>query len=248
MSAPNKSTTVVLVHAAWADGSSWNKVIPRLQKRGLEVVSAQIPLTSLADDVAAVRRELARLQGPVVLAGHSYGGAVVSAAAAGEDQVEALAIIAGMAPEEGETVGALLHRDPPHPQMAQPVPDESGFLRLPEGAFANAVAPDSSAEECALMQVVQRPLSVKCITEPMPKPGWEEKPSWFLIAERDRMISPVTQRFLAERMKARIDAQDVDHTPLSSAPEKVVRLIAEAVDSSLFNARLAAPLLIGSTA
>jgi pimeloyl-ACP methyl ester carboxylesterase len=248
MNGAKKSITVVLVHAAWADASSWNKVIPRLQKRGLQVVSAQIPLTSLLDDVDAVRRELARLQDPVVLAGHSYGGAVVSAAAAGEEKVEALAIIAGMAPEEGETVAALLHRDPPHPQIAQPVPDERGFLRLPEGAFANAVAPDSSAEECALMQVVQRPLSVKCITEPMPKPGWKEKQSWFLIAERDRMISPVTQRFMAERMKARIDAQDVDHTPLSSAPEKVVRLIVEAVDSGVFDARLAAPLLIGSTA
>jgi len=246
LNAAHKNTTVVLVHAAWADGSSWNKVIPRLQKRGLQVVSAQIPLTSLSDDVAAVRREVARLQAPVVLAAHSYGGAVISAAAAGEAKVKALAIIAGMAPDEGETVGALLHRDTPHPQMAQPVPDESNFLRMPEGAFANAVAPESSAEESALMQVVQRPLSVKCITEPMPKPGWKEKPSWFLVAERDRMISPVTQRFMAERMKAHIDVQEVDHTPLSSAPEKVVRLIMEAIDSPL-NASLAAPLLIGST-
>lgn len=221
--------TIILVHAAWADGSSWSKVIPRLQALGLNVVAAQIPLTSLSDDIAAVRREIDRVDGPVVLAAHSYGGAVISAAAAGESKVQSLVIIAGMAPDAGETIAALLQRDPAHPLHVGPVPDAHGFLRLPERAFAQSVAQDSTPGETSLMQVVQRPLSVRCITEPMPTPATREKPTWFMIAERDRMISPVTQHFMAERTNAHLDIQDVDHTPLSSAPEKVVSLIQRAI-------------------
>lgn len=228
-----KDATVVLVHAAWADASSWNKVIPQLQGLGLEVVSAQIPLTSLKDDVAALQRVLAKVQGPVVLAAHSYGGAVITAAAAGETKVKGLAFIAAMAPDEGETVGQLLHRAEPHPKAPQLTPDENGLLWMSAEGFANAVAHQSPPGETALMAATQKPIALKCLGEPMTKPAWKEKPSWFLLALNDRMISPVTQRFMAERMKARIDSRDVDHAPLSSDPDSVVRLIVEAVDGSL---------------
>ena len=227
-----QNTTVVLVHAAWADGSSWNKVVPPLQRLGLNVVSAQIPLTSLTDDVVAVQRLLGRVGGPVVLVAHSYGGAVITAAASGLSRVKALVFIAAIVPDEGETVGQLFHRAEPHPKAPQLVPDENGLLWMSAEEFANAVAPDATSEEIAFMTATQKPIALKCLGEPMTKPSWRKKPSWYMVAERDRMISPVTQRFMAERMKAHIDSQAADHTPLTSAPESVVRLIMEAVEGT----------------
>jgi len=224
--------TVVLVHAAWADGSSWSKVIPQLQRLGVQVVSAQLPLTSLTDDVVAVQRVLRRASGSVVLAAHSYGGAVITGAAAGQPMVKALAFIAALAPDEGETVGALFHRVEPHPEAPPLVPDESGLLWMSADGFANAVAPDATSEEIAFMAATQKPIALKCLGEPMTKPAWKEKPSWYLLAEKDRMISPITQRFMAGRMSALIDSLAVDHTPLASAPECVVQLIMKAVTGS----------------
>ena len=229
----HQNATVVLVHAAWADGSSWNKVIPQLQRLGLQVVSAQIPLTSLTDDVVAVQRVLGRVSGSVVLAAHSYGGAVITAAASGLSRVKALVFVAAIAPDEGETVGQLFHRAEPHPKAPQLVPDENGLLWMSAEGFANAVAPEATSEEIAFMTATQKPIALKCLGESMTKPGWKEKPSWYMLAEKDRMISPATQRFMAERMKAHIDSQAVDHMPLASAPESVVRLIVEAVDELL---------------
>lgn len=227
-----QNVTVVLVHAAWADGSSWSKVIPQLQQAGLQVVSAQITLTSVTDDVVAVRRVLARVSGPAILVAHSYGGAVITGAAAGQPMVKALVFIAAMAPDEGETVGQLFHRAEPHPNAPQLVPDENGLLWMSAEGFANAVAPDATSEEIAFMAATQKPIALKCLVEPMTKPAWKEKPSWYLLAEKDRMISLVTQRFMAGRMSALIDSLAVDHTPLASAPESVVRLIVEAVDAT----------------
>jgi pimeloyl-ACP methyl ester carboxylesterase len=220
------------VHAAWADGSSWAKVIVQLHRLGFPVVSAQIPLTSLTDDVLALRRVLGKMSGPVVLAAHSYAGAPITAAAFGQHNVKALVFIAAIAPDETETVGQLFHRAEPHPNAPQLVPDEDGFIWMPVEGFANAVAHEATPEETALMTAAQKPIALKCLGEPMTKPAWREKPSWYLLAEKDRMISPVTQRFMAERMKANIDAQPVDHTPLTSAPEKVVRVIVAAADGT----------------
>ena len=227
-----QNVTVVLVHAAWADGSSWSKVIPQLQQASLQVVSAQITLTSVTDDVVAVRRVLARVSGPAILVAHSYGGAVITGAAAGQPMVKALVFIAAMAPDEGETVGQLFHRAEPHPNAPQLVPDENGLLWMSAEGFANAVAPDATSEEIAFMAATQKPIALKCLVEPITKPAWKEKPSWYLLAEKDRMISLVTQRFMAGRMSALIDSLAVDHTPLASAPESVVRLIVEAVDAT----------------
>jgi pimeloyl-ACP methyl ester carboxylesterase len=226
-----QNLTAVLVHAAWADASSWNKVTLQLQKLGMRVRSAQIPLTSVTDDVAALKRLLRQVEGPVVLAGHSYAGAVITAAATGNSQVKALVYVAGIAPDENETVGSLFHRAAPHPEAPQLAPDAEGFLWLPLGAFAKAVAPDASSEETSLMDVTQHPIALKCLGEPLPAPAWKEKPSWYLLAKKDRMISPDTQRFMAERAKARIHAVDVDHTPLASAPQIVTRVLVEAADA-----------------
>ena len=228
-----KDATVVLAHAAWADASSWNKIIPQLQRIGLQVMSAQLPLTSLLDDVAALQQALARARGPVVLAAHSYGGAVITAAAVGKSQVKALVYIAAMAPDEGELVGQLLQRAEEHPKAPQLAPDENGLIWMSAEGFANAVAPESSPEELALMTATQKPINVKCLGEAMSRPAWREKPSWYLLAEKDRMIAPATQRFMAERMQAHIDSRDVDHTPLASAPESVARIIVTAVDGSI---------------
>ena len=223
--------SVVLVHAAWADASSWNKVIPALQRKGMQVLAVEIPLTSLSDDAATVRRTLKRVSGPVVLVGHSYGGAVVTAAGSGDLNVKALVYVAAMAPDEGETVGQLLHRSTPHVSAPALVPDENAFLWMSAKGFADAVAHDSSAEDAELMAATQKPIAIKCVEEPMSRPAWRDKPSWYLVAERDRMIAPETQRFMAHRAGSHILAMELDHTPLASAPDQVLAIITEAVDA-----------------
>jgi len=232
MSKTNTRATVVLVHAAWADGSSWNKVTEELHRKGLKVLAAQIPLTSLADDVASLQRVLLQQEGPLVLAGHSYGGAVITAAAAGNPYVKALIYIAAIVPDEGETVGEVFHRVPPHPSAPKLQPDANGFLWLGVDAFRTAVAPDASHAETALMAATQKPISLSCLGEPMGMPAWKEKPSWFLIAEKDRMVSPETQRFTAARMKSKVVSLPADHTPLASRPDAVAWWISEAAKNS----------------
>ncbi len=147
MSNQNAKATAILVHAAWADGSSWNKVTEELQRKGVNVVAAQIPLTSFTDDVASLRKVLLRQEGPLVLAGHSYGGAVITAAAAGNPKVKALVYVAAIVPDEGETVDDVFHRVAPHPSAPKLQPDADGFLWLNVEAFRAAVAPDASLSD-----------------------------------------------------------------------------------------------------
>jgi pimeloyl-ACP methyl ester carboxylesterase len=222
----NGNITVVAVHGAWADGSSWKDVILGVERDGLRIVAAPTPLTSLDDDIDALKRALARSQGPVILAGHAYAGAVV--AAVNDARVKALVYIAGLAPDEGETVAQVFYRNEKHSQSPQLAPDADGFIWMPDEGFRNAFSQHATPEQIALSTAVQRPIAVKCIQEPVPKPAWRSKPSWFLIAEEDRMINPKTQRFMAERMGARARSLAVDHTPLLSAPERVVDIIMEA--------------------
>jgi pimeloyl-ACP methyl ester carboxylesterase len=228
------NATVVLVHGAWADGSSWKDVILSLEKQGLRVIAAPIPLTSLSDDAEALRRVIARTTGPVILAGHAYAGAVI--ATSDDDRVKALVYIAALAPDEGETVAQVFYRDEPHPLAPRLAPDSDGLIWMPEDGFRDAFAHLASADQVALSKAVQRPIAVKCIQEPAPTPAWRSKPSWFLIAEQDRMINPKTQRFMAERMKATTRSLEIDHTPLLTAPESVVAIIAEAISSVFVNA------------
>jgi pimeloyl-ACP methyl ester carboxylesterase len=220
----------VLVHGAWADGSSWNDIIGPLLSKGLNALAAPIPLTSLSDDIAALDRALERTDGPVVLVAHAYAGAVISASA--NERVQSLVFIAALAPDEGETVAEVFYRETPHLQAPQLAPDAHGFIWMPQQGFGAAFSQHASPERTALFAATQRPIAVACIQEKAPAPAWKVKPSWYLVAEEDRMINPATQLFMAQRMGARIRSEKVDHTPLVTAPEPVLEVILEAAASS----------------
>ena len=225
------NAAIIVVHGAWADGSSWQAVIRPLEERGLHVIAAPIPLTSLSDDAAALKRAIARTEGPVIVAGHAYAGAVI--ATANSERIKALVYVAALAPDEGETVAQVFYKDETHPKAPQLAPDADGFIWMPDEGFANAFAQNASAEQIALSKAVQRPISVNCIQEAAPAPAWKLKPAWYLIAEQDRMINPETQHFMAERMKATVRPFEVDHTPLLTAPDNVVDVILEAAAATL---------------
>ena len=225
-----KRTTFVLVHGAWADGSSWEPVISSLQKQGFNVVAAPIPLTSLSDDAAALKRTIARTAGPVILAGHAYAGAVV--ATSHDERVRALVYVAALAPDEGETVAQVFYRGETHPNAPKLAPDTDGFIWMPDESFAQAFAQNAAPEQIALCRAVQRPISVACIQQQTSSPAWKTKPAWYLLAEEDRMINPKTQRFMAARMNATVRSFAVDHTPLLTAPDKVVDIILEAENAT----------------
>jgi pimeloyl-ACP methyl ester carboxylesterase len=208
-----EDVNVVLAHGAWADGSSWAKVIGPLAAQGVKVLAAPLPLTSFAEDTAAVERTLERASGPVVLAGHAYAGAVI--AAARSEKVKALVYVAALAPDEGETVADVFYRNKPHPLAPKLAPD------------------NASADELALLAATQRPISPACITVPVNRPLWKDRPSWFLIAEQDHMIVHDTQRFMAERMHARVRSHPVDHAPIITAPGLVVDIIREAIGETI---------------
>src|ERR1700735_3264330 len=217
--------TVVLVHGAWADGSSWAKGIVALAASGFKAVAAPLPLTSFQDDVAALDRTLERVEGPVVLAGHAYAGGVIGATRS--EKGKALGYVAALAPDEGETVADVFTRGTPHPQAPKLAPDAHGLIYLPEAAFAAAFAQNASKEELAVLAAVQRPISPACITVKMERPLWKDRPSWFLVAEQDRMIVEDNHRFMAGRMKAKVRSHLVDHTPLMTAPSAVVDILHE---------------------
>jgi len=225
----SNDVSVVLVHGAWADGSSWSKIIRPLAGEGVRVSAPQLPLTSYRDDVAAVDRALERLPGPVVLAGHAYGGAVI--AGTRSDKVGALVYVAGLAPDDGETVANVFYRSAPHPRAPKLAPDPHGLIYLPDGAFGAAFAQNAGAEELALLAAVQKPISPDCITVAVPRPLWKDRPAWFLVAEQDRMILHENQRFMAERMQARVRPHPVDHTAMVTAPAVVLDVLREAIDA-----------------
>ncbi|MFT4065173.1 alpha/beta fold hydrolase [Paraburkholderia sp.] len=221
------NVNVVLAHGAWADGSSWSKVIDRLNAQGIHAIAAPLPLTSLADDVAALEQTIERIEGPVVLAGHAYAGAVIGAARS--EAIEALVFIAALAPDAGETVGDVFYRGTQHPQAPKLAPDRHGRIWLAEHDFAAAFAQNATPRESAVLAAVQRPIAVACIGEPVARPLWRDMPSWYLIAGQDRMIDPDTQHFMADRMNAHLHAYQVDHTPLVTAPDVVTSVILDAV-------------------
>jgi pimeloyl-ACP methyl ester carboxylesterase len=220
--------TLVLVHGAWADGSSWAKVIAPLAAGGVNTVAAPLPLTSFHDDVAALDRTLERVEAPIILAGHAYAGAVIGATRS--EKVKALVYVAALAPDEGETVADVFYRGKPHPQAPKLAPDAHGLIYLPDAAFAAAFAQNASTQELAVLAAVQRPISPACITVAVERPLWKDRPAWFLIAEQDRMIVEDNHRFMAERMKARIRSHPVDHTPLVTSPSAVLDIIREAIE------------------
>jgi pimeloyl-ACP methyl ester carboxylesterase len=223
--------TVVLVHGAWADGSSWAKIIGPLAADGIKVAAAPLPLTSFRDDVAALDRTLERVAGPVVLVGHAYAGAVI--AATRSEKVTALVYVAALAPDEGETVADVFYRTEPHPEAPKLAPDGNGLIYLPETAFATAFAQHATMDELVVLAAVQRPISPACITVAVGRPLWRDRPAWFLVAEQDRMIVGENQRFMAARVQARTRSHPVDHMPLVTAPSVVVDIIREAIKQAV---------------
>jgi pimeloyl-ACP methyl ester carboxylesterase len=218
---------VVLAHGGWADGSSWSKVIAGLRSERVKAVAVPLPLTSLADDVAALDQMLERVEGPVVVAGNAYAGAVI--ASTSDEKVASLVYVAALAPDAGETVGDIFYRAEPHPlgpraRSRSPRADlvarggvRQGFRPARLDAGAGAAGRHSAAARRGLH---------RC---PVPRPAWKDRPSWFLVAEEDRMIPAETQPFMAERMKARVRTAPADHMPMLTAPPAVVDIVLEAV-------------------
>lgn len=227
------NATIVLVHAAWADASSWSAVIGSLLKANVKVIAAQIPMTSLSDDVAALKVALERAgAGPILLVSHSYSGGVITALD-GDDRVRGLAYVAAIPPAEGETVGDLFFREAPHEKAPHLEADAHGLLWMSEEGMNNAVAHRATAEQNAIATAAQRPIAMKCLGETIQTPAWRSKPSWYLLAEDDRMFSPKTQRFVAERMSAQIRSYNVDHAPQISEPALVVGFLLDAASALL---------------
>jgi len=226
----SEPVNVTLVHGAWADGSCWSKVIPLLQARGITVSAAQIPLTSLADDIAVTKRLLALQKSPTVLVGHSYGGAVISGAATGESGVKALVYVTAFGLDEGESLDSLSKQGPPPAGAAAVEPDAFGYLWINRGKFRQAFAADVTADEAAVMAVVQRPLSVTAFTDKAGAPAWKHLPSWYLVCTNDQMIPPPAQEFLAGRMHATQRSVASSHAPFVSHPQSVADIIIAAVD------------------
>ncbi|MGA2413293.1 MAG: alpha/beta hydrolase [Candidatus Sulfotelmatobacter sp.] len=220
-------TTVLLVHGAWVDGSSWAKVVPALESKGLSVISVQIPLTSLADDVAATRRAIALADGPVLLVGHSYGGVVITEAGS-DPRVKGLVYIAAFAPDTGESSVTLLKTVPDSPAGAELRPDAAGFLKLTEKGINEDFAEELSAPEKKILFATQIPTSVTALGAPVSQAAWKTKPSWFLVTTKDRVV-PVE---LARNMAHKLNADTVEvascHAVIVAHPEEVSSLIIKA--------------------
>jgi len=222
--------TVVLVHGAFADGSSWDRVIPLLQAKGLKVVAVQNPLTSLADDVAATKRAIDGQSGPVILVGHSWGGTVITEAG-NHGKVAALVYVAAFAPDAGEASSDLGKGGPPPPGSANIRPDSSGFLYLTPEGVAKDFAQDLPAAQTAVMAVTQGPIAGKSFDEKVSNAAWKSKPSWYIVAGKDRMIQPDLERAMAKKINARTTTLPTSHVPMLSRPNDVATVILAAADA-----------------
>jgi len=224
-------TSIVLVHGAFADGSSWNKVIPLLEAEGFTVTAVQNPLKSLSEDVATTKRVLDAQKGDVVLVGHSYGGAVITEAAAGNSKVKALVYVAAFAPDAGETLGALGDRFPAAPLGTAVVPDSAGFLYIDRAKVADVFANDLPKEEAALLAATQKPLAAAIFGEPLKAAAWKSIPSWYVVSTQDKAINPDLERFMAKRMGAKIKEIKASHVSFISNPSEIARVIESAAAS-----------------
>jgi pimeloyl-ACP methyl ester carboxylesterase len=218
---------VVLVHGAWADGSSWAKVIPLLEAAGLHVVAVQNPLTSLQDDVAAVQRAIALQDGPVLLVGHSYGGAVITEAGT-DPKVAGLVYVAAFAPDAGQAVGELGKEFPPAPGGAEIRPDASGFLMMTPKGIEENFAQDLPKTERKILAATQGPTNGAAFGAKLANAAWKTKPTWYVVAANDRMIAPDLERQFAKTMKAKTITVPSSHVPMLSHAQQVAKLIIEA--------------------
>lgn len=222
---------VVLVHGAFVDGSGWSRVYHGLKKEGYNVIIVQNPITSLAADVAATKRAIAKLNGPVILVGHSYGGAVISEAGI-DPQVQALVYVAAFVPDSGESVSTLVANSPPGSAAPPILPLQDGFLLLDKAKFASAFAADVDPEEAQFMADSQLGWSVESFAGPVSVPAWRSKPSWYLVATEDKMIPPAAQYDMAKRAGAAVSESKASHAVYVSQPAAVVKVIVEAASEA----------------
>jgi pimeloyl-ACP methyl ester carboxylesterase len=223
---------VVLVHGAWADGSSWSAVVESLQGKGYAVTAPQFPETSLTDDVARLREVLARQTGPIVIAGHSYGGQIMTALGSDHPGVSALVYIAAFALDQGESLGALLGGGPPTPALAHLIVDQQGFGWLPQEDFVGHFAADVDPVKANVLYAVQQGLSMTTFEDVMGEPAWKSLPSWYLVATGDEAIPPDAERMFAKRMGATTVEVDASHLAMVSHPAEVAQLIDSAAQST----------------
>ena len=223
-------TSVVLVHGAFADGSSWNKVITQLQKHPTEVIAVQLPLTSLKDDVAATQRAIARAQGDVVLVGHSWGGTVISEA--GNDaRVKSLVYVAAFAPDSGQSTAELAGSYPAPPGSAGIAKTADGYLYLPTDAVSKDFAPDVKPGEQQIIAATQGPIKADAFGEKVTHAAWHNKPSWYVVSENDRMINPALERAMAKTIHAKTTEVAASHVSMVSQPEAIARTIEQALEA-----------------
>ena len=226
---------VVLVHGAFADGSGWEDVYRRLRGEGLRVSIVQNPTISLASDVEAVRRVVAAHDGPVILVGHSYGGAVITEA--GNDlQVAGLVYVAAFAPDAGESVSSLIKDPAPGAAVPPILPPQDGYLLLDREKFAAAFAADVDPDRAAFMADAQVPWGLEALGGTISEPAWKSKPSWYVVATEDRMIPPPAQRFMAKRAGSTVLEVAGSHAIYVSKPATVAGLIVNACNSALATA------------
>jgi len=223
---------IVLVHGAWADGSSWSAVIERLQAGGYTVTAPQFPETSLADDVARLRQVLNRQNSPTIIVGHSYGGQIMTSLGADAPNVVALVYIAAFGLDEDESLGALLSGGPPTPALAHLIVDEQGFAWIPEEDFVAHFAADVDPIKARVMHAVQQSLSMSTFEDVMGVPAWKSRPTWYLVASEDEAIPPDAERMFAQRMGATTVEVASSHVAMVSHPDEVVRLIHAAAQAA----------------
>jgi len=235
----SEAMNIVLVHGAWADGSGWEAVYRSLRKQGFSASIVQNPTISLADDVEATRRVLAAQNGPVILVGHSYGGAVITEAG-NDPKAVGLVYIAGWVPDQGESVSSLidhlLKSAPPDTALPPILPPQDGFLLLDRARFPAAFAGDVDAERAAFMADAQVPWGLGALTGPIGTPAWKSKPSWYLVTTEDRMIPPPAQRFMSQRAGATVVEVAGSHAIFLSQPAVVADLIVQAAKEALAHA------------
>ena len=223
---------IVLCHGAWADGSSWSSVIERLQADGYHVTAPQFPLTALAADVARLREVLALQDGPVIVAGHSYGGQIMTALGADAPNVAGLVYIAAFALDQGESLGAALSQGPVTPALAHMITDGQGFAWLSEDDFTGHFAADVEPVRARAMYAVQQPLAMSAFGEAMGVPAWKTLPSWYLVATNDEALPPDAERAFARRMGATTVEIPSSHVAMVSHPDEVTQLIKAAAGAA----------------
>ena len=227
----NARPDIVLVHGAWADGSCWSGVIERLQAGGYHVTAPQFPLTALADDVARLRQVLELQDGPTIVAGHSYGGQVMTALGADAPNIAGLVYIAAIGLDQGESLGGLLSQGPATPALAHLFTDSHGFGWLPEGDFVKHFAGDVDPVTATVMYAVQQPIAMSIFEAAMGVPSWKTLPSWYLVATDDQALPPDAERLFAARMGATIVEIPSSHVAMVSHPREVAELIETAAEA-----------------